>query len=689
MMKKSEQELADELDVLLTELLAERPLSAPSQHPQANIAAELVETAVQTEPDPQFKARLEARLARAAKANQQKKPLPKPSFWQQLISFVKEDVTMKRTVFALGGLAAFVLIAFFAWTQLNPGSSTPEPIAAVGTSTVTSGQSGETTTDVTPSAGDPTVAPDEETIVTEGLAQLPSLAGTGAGGFGGGAGGPGMGGGGGLEAAPVATDQTGIAVDMPFRMIDIFSNTTFILNTTLPIEPRAANVLQQTQFVNSMERAQQIATALGFTGSLYTQYIPNSVDPAAPQQPSIYFAFDGTRNLNVYDSGFSYYDTAVQMMEQNVMPYEQAAPIAEAYLRDRGLLNFPYRVQKGYVNEVFFYRLVDDKPTNYPEILIGVDTAGQIGYINYNVLENVQTIGRYPLLSAEEAWQIVQSGILTNNLPYNIWPNQANILPIATEPAVAAYQNWLRTYQPGEEIHLYGWPNTYVSAQDANAAPRVEMYASSLFVVQGSNEDLLGIIEAANQNSQAVHVWGQVGADGQSLQLAGWEALGGEYYFYTEGTIQITADNQVTVVTSSGETYILPNAPADITNGLPVYVSGGGKRDVGLAYPIVDWTSIDKIVQPEEIGIDPIIGIPEPYLPYIYQQIEFTSVELVYYLTYIYPEYSETEPVVTYTPPPAVLQPAWKFTGTAENGDTFEVFVQAVSPEFIQPTATP
>lgn len=702
-MNKTEQELADELDTLLTaQLRGQQPVAKTELTSEAQLAQDLLNLATSTKPAPLFLTRLEKRLTTAAstKPTKNTNPLPKPSFWQPFLD-VKEGFTMKRTFLTVGSLVLLLVAVAAAWLMFRDNatqevsSELPTPPATV--------------------ISDPNLLP-----------HLPVLTAV-QGGMGGGGGmGSGIPQAGGNVAIEAAT-QPNIAADGPVPSIDMpiyynpFEGSTFVLNTTLPTEPTQALVQQQTAVPYSLETARALANQFGFTGPLYTQSMPQVVpqalpaegtDPNAPvssdapvlvdpvgQVPTIYYAFDGTKALNIFESGAFYSDTSITYNNTNTTTFAEAAPIAENFAKAHNLLSFPYVVQDGQWGNVFFMRLVDGKPINQPELMISIYN-GQIASISYQLFNGLETLGNYPLQTADTAWQYLQANIQNNNIPYNIYPVNTDVPSDVVEPP-STYQSWYRTYQPGEEAHIYSWPTIYQPAE-AGGLPRVEIYP---FVLQAADDQLKAIADQINSNNP-IHAWGQVAADGKTLVVAGWESITNYTGIYLQGKIQ-RIDNEVRVVASTGETYILPNAPADLTDGLDVSLYGGGSRNTGLAFPVLDWQNIDKnvdmMLQPEgsisipvegsaggeggavaepggPITIDPPI---EGYTPPSYGQISINQVELVYYVSYVYPEYKEGEPV-SYSQPPAMIQPAWKFSGTASTGEKMEFFIQAVTPELIQ-----
>jgi hypothetical protein len=656
-MKKSEQELANELDVFLKAAMQGRPTLPSGDLPPETIdlATRLITLSQQIEPDPAFLAALEQDMANQARRAHTVQP---SSFLDTLNNFLR-SLTMKRPLMALGGLAALFVIAFVAWQLFSGGPEiSPEEVAAV-----------------TPGAT-------SEILSTPAIAALPTLPPISMeGGMGGGNGGAG----GGIDTASVSASGD-MPVDlMPLPFTSAFSGTIFSLSTALPAEPTAATVLEYPSATTlDLAQAQQLAARFGFTGPLYlqsypvyeTEPLPEGSAPL-PEPPPTYVAFDGPRQFSIYFGGASYYDSSITPDFNNPLPYEQALPIAEAFLRDRGLLDFPYLAQHSYGSMVLFYRQIDGRTLNYPELTVEVAHDGRVYTAGYQVMPNLQTLATYPLQSAEAAWQTLQTGAADNQIPYFTFPSEQGI-PVDVPVDDGTYQYWQRTRQPGEEAHFYTMPTVYLPA-DGNGVPLVSI---NNYQLQGSDADLQAI---AAQVSSNLHIWGQIAADGRTLTLSGWEVTE-LAYLQVNGTVERTADH--VLVHAPDQTYILPNAPADLPDGLQVDVYAFAIRDAGLPYPVLEWDGVSKYIPVEpiveatvapaeegEVIIDPIFAET-----FTYAQVTVNAVELAYYYTPVWQEQQAN----IYTLPRVLLQPVWKFTGTADNGDTLEFFVPAVAPEYLQ-----
>lgn len=675
-MKKTEQQLADELDQAITAVLQgdSYPTSQASPSAESRLAANLVQVAAQTEPDPTFAATLQQKLARRAsqlkKSTTSAKRAEQASFWQDLQNLLKEAFTMKQ----LAALGALILVVVFVGVMAFRGNlfgneteiaeNTAVPVATTETDTDTEVAA---TTDAN-------------------LPQLPLFTAQ--------AGGLGSGGG---DGTMVATEEMGGAeatsmpADFDMRMMNPFSGTNFILNSGLPTDILSGLVYQRIQSESiDQATAEAIASQYGFTGPLYIETYAYSEG----LEPSLYIAMDidGRRTLYISPWGINYTDdnANARFDYENPQQAANAVAIAESFLKERGQLEFAYVAETPSWDSVYFYRLIDGRKVNEPEITVYINAYGEIANIYDGVLGEWIDTGSYPLISAEAAWQKIMGGIYENNIQYYMTPANIND-PIDYEQPdyMANYQYWQRPLVSNEEIHLYEWPLVYTPVD--GSAPFVRVRNLPIIADEATLNSL-----AQNINNQ-VHFWGTVNEAGTHFQLAGWEPMA-EYVTIFERGIVRQQNDQWIFYGSEGSSYILPNAPADLSNGLDVNVFAYNTRDIGLEHPVLDWESIETYIEypnpempvdgeiissTEDVQIMPI----DIFQPMYYQDVQINEVSLVYYVTYYYPEMPETGGMDTFMsmePPTIYVQPAWSFKGTAENGDQIQLFVQAVSQEYLQ-----
>jgi hypothetical protein len=662
---KSEQELANELDAFLTARLNGRPFpSTEDVSTEVDLADALLDLAAAAEPDPVFLSSLEAHLARAASRQQQQKLAPKrpPSFWQQILNSVKEDFTMKRTVFAFGGIAALIIIGFFAFNVLFKGDGV-EPSAIAEVTELDTPETAVTTESTAPQA-----TPD-----TSNLAPLPNLT------MGGGAGGRGGGGGGGEEISLAAGDAltTGIPVE-DFRIYDPLYESEYVLNTTLPTDPAFTAVYQQADVqLVTIEDVQRFITLFNMNSPVYAQVFP-AYEPAPGEpvweQPTYYFAFDGYRSLSVWGNSVNYYDQgAAPNYEVELMLFDQAAPIAESFLKDRGLLDFEYELRHPVwdSNTVEIYRVTNGRTINVAEYTVSVTVAGQILSVYYNPLTQLQALGDYPLRTAAEAWQLITTeGIDYQRSYYITYPGPNYEYPEEPEVVDGPYKYWQRQYQDGDSITVISSPQVY-RAVNGDAAPRIQL---DQFLLSGNSDILNAIADTVGQQIQVTGIIRGTGSGTQMIEARDWSIIEYVEYQYQTGTIR-RADGQVYLDADNGQTYVIPNAPEDLADGERVNVNGWTIE----AGNVFNWNGIDRFIEydpsVEELSIDS--GIYEPYK---IGRVEITSVDITYLYSPVYEE-GQVYPTV-------LIQPAWRFKGNTDTNEIIEIYVQAVADDFVTTTGS-
>lgn len=687
-MKKTEQQLADELDALLTARLASTGAASTGSAGEmadadlqqtVRLASALLDLAAQTEPDPAFLSSLEAQLAHASRKIPIKNKPERPSFWQTFISSVKETLTMKRTVFALGGLA-LILIGYFGWNTLRPSPTVePDTIALVdGTDTAVPG---DTQTPVSETS--------DSTPDTSGLPFLPGLSGSG--------GGLGMGGGGGIAGEEPAPLEAGSAITSDLRLWNPLADAVYVLNATLPTDPAFAPVFEQSSSGFTVDDVARFAAYFGMSGPVYSEIYPVyeplpadvSTDAApetvelAVEPPTFYFVFDGTRTLSVYNNNLSYYDQGATSVDgQNLIAFEQAAPLAEAFLQERGLLDFAYEIKAPFwdTRTVEIHRLIDGRMVDTAEYSLAFNQGGQIISLFYNPLSQFQSLGDYPLRTAEAAWQmLVAEGVDYQRSYYYSYPGPGYVEPTPMPlPFEDTYRYWPRTYQDGAETTLYSNPLVYQPV-NSDATPRIQ---ADQFILSGS-DDLLRAI--AGQVGQQVRFTGivrgsQPGA--QTLEVTDWERIEFIDYQFRTGVIRI-GDGQTVLETEEGETIIIPDAPADLAGGEKVNVNGWAIETDAAGSPVFNWLGIDTYIDYEAIEPQPIDPAFDPAFadPYKINQVTIDSVDMIYGLSAIFEE-GRSDPRM-------LLQPAWRFQGVTDANEGITFIVQAVADEFLAPTPSP
>jgi hypothetical protein len=589
----------DELDAYLTARQRGEPAdSARSQSiEQAAMLDALVELARRTQPDPAFAKALGQRLAvaRSGKAGIEARER-KPFF-------------SRVAVYAVLGSALLIILGATTLFVLN--RIRPEPTAVVMLTTGT----------IEPVATEATVQPTPlyTLFPTPALPPaLPSLAQAMGLGFGGG--------GGGLFPGGV----------------------TYVLGTALPAGPGDVTAyFRQANPPITLDETRRIAAQWKLNAQFFMT--PGVAElPLDSTAEKFFFAFDGMRQLVVESSTANYQDTMIlpgygghQYPQAGLPPVEQAQATAIDFLSSRGLLSFPYSIginsyDYGIVN---FYRMMDGWRLNRPTAWVQVNPQSQVTSAAARTL-NLEPVGTYPILSAQEAWEILTTDMTSERLWRSITPT------IDGNPKF-----WGRAHPAGQTAHLFGPLDYLLLPADPGGNPRVSL---NNLVLEG---DLPSLIQYAQSNPGYFHVWGlvQESSGRRSLQMAGWESFD-EFTGYFNGYISRQADGDFLVL-ADGNLLKLTDLPADLPDGEPVYVNGG------LVGDTLEWFIIQ--VHPASEGQNPPTTISGEAL--------INQVELIYL------EPGESMPSdLSQDPAYKMLQPVWCFKGQVGTDYSVVIYVQAV-----------
>lgn len=696
-MKKTEEQLARELDTLLTARLQGRPVENVQEDEDVleafNFAAALADLAAATEPDPDFVIGLEAGLVRATSRQNSKTTPERPSFWHTFTTNVKEGFTMKRTAFAFATFVVLLVVGFFAWNTWQGGRA-PEPGAPADAVAVVETPTVETTATEEPGeavVAEPTAAPSDNEVGAEptpeattpeaetaepiaepgAVPALPLLgAASGVG--------SGMGGGGG--------DGATMPIDTP-DFYNPWSDTVYTLNGTLPTEPTAAIVYEHpSQGIFTLEDVARYAQLFGVNGPVYVDSYP---EPAAGEPdyrpPTIYHIFDGPRELVVADSFVSFFDQEANMAEFVQLPEEQVIAVAEQYLRERGLLDFEYQTRYFYGNTAEFRRVVDGHVVIFPEYQVSVSGDGRVSLVSYNPLSQLVALGNYPLRSAEEAWQMVlENGIDYENVSIMTYPGPDFEMPVEVLPVdiVDSTNYWTRGEfdAVGDTVTLYPYPVVYLPANN-DAAPRIIV---DRFLLQASDEDLWAIAEYVGKPIRLTGTITSEKSDNpmqyQTLELVEWEpvvdeqALQNQFVPGLAGTIGRNGDQVLFTSEDGSVTYALPGAPADLADGTRVYLYGYRTEETDANGNLIfNWQNMERIVEVSETPTPEML--PADVAPYKVGEVVVDSAELVYVYTPVWDDDGNVQ---------IFLQPAWRFKGATDTKEIAEIYVQAVPEAYVQ-----
>ena len=632
-MKNQEEQQADELDLYLDALQSGRPVTPHQSLAEADtkLVNKLVEMQQITQPDPAFASALKKRLQKAASTLPRKREF-NPSF-SRLSEWLKGIMSMKPIVnYTLAGAVVLaVIILAFVVIQQRPG---PQPIAQNSTQTaatrvtpipptstsetVSTTPAGASSTASSPTTVQTVIPPTQSLILPTAAPALPALtAWLGSGNSGGG-----------------------------------FSSGRFqfVLNTSLSNDTSQTTAyLQRVPAPFELQQATSLAANLGLDS-------PQWYGNVAVQEPR-QIVFENSASFDYIDrSVFNFPNGRYYYPPENYPPADLAAANAQAFLNSAGLLNepFTYTVRGEYV---FFYRSLEGQRSVYESFaLVTIGPDGRVGMAHVSQ-PGLDAIGAYPLISTEQAWQILSSA--QNN------PADASRIYMRVRSTASGNPRiWRRAYQAGQPADLYT-PLTILQPAEADKPPYIR--TSNGLVVRGAADslqslakDYRALVESSMDQAKAIHLWGTIQDESgyQALELAGWDSQSYDYLW--QGTLEKRADLSL-LREADGSSLPLAGLPVEVPDGQKVFVEGFVK-DGSL-----EWTVIQDYVENPAPGQN------------VNQSVSINKVELAY----LAPQNTQLEQTMTNSIAVRTLQPVWCFSGQTANSDLIQVFVQAIDPTMI------
>jgi hypothetical protein len=349
-----------------------------------------------------------------------------------------------------------------------------------------------------------------------------------------------------------------------------FPNASWTLQAELPTSPTSATVFKvKNPSEISVESVRSLANKFGMKGNIYQR-------ESGQRDFHSYLVIDDVAQLMVFghNQAFSYLPDVFRPDNEHYqpLPFEQVSARAEAFLKEKGLLDFPYRVEPGIMkqNVVMINRQLDENlpllPTdpNSPEFLVAVAADGNILEVRGQI-PVVESSGTYPLRSASDAWQALLNGKIGGRFGYQV----AKLIPPAVD------MTWAKQYQPGQHVEVYGVPQTLKPADGSQP------------VVMMDNLALTGELPSFPEENQPIlHITGTM-LSKTNLQVETVEIsnIPPSDFGFT-GLIQSDGIN-MTIQTMDGRNLVIANAPAGLPVDEPASVNGYLLPDGRM-----EWTNI-------------------------------------------------------------------------------------------------
>jgi hypothetical protein len=189
-----------------------------------------------------------------------------------------------------------------------------------------------------------------------------------------------------------------------------------------------------------------------------------------------------------------------------------------------------------------------------PRIDVQIDSQGQVTSIDYN-RPAFRELGRYPIITAQEAWQ----KILSSNAPIGVEQSESR-------RQINDMQSWQREYPQEQRVQLYGYFEVLQPAQ-----------SGLLPFITFKNYPIEGHLQELSQLAVPSHfmqIWGQFvkGSQGQLIfRIEGWQSSPFADQSL-QGKIQRQGD-QVFLLTGD-QKLLLPDTPVDLPDGVQANAQG-------------------------------------------------------------------------------------------------------------------
>jgi hypothetical protein len=643
-MNNHEQRKADALDSYLTALQAGIHPSPPAElsDSETELLENLVAINQDNPPDPGFSPNLESQLriaVRERSASKKRTPIRLKSLSILIPQIVNRIGKMERRSLSFAAGIMVVILVILAVSLFSQAELPVEPSQVVESFT----------NSPLPTAGDTAIAqieteqPTSISPVPLELSSLPPLTAMMVGQSGGS--------GQGSEGEPI--------------------HIHFELNTTLPTSPEEMKFyLQSLPEPLTMEGVLQISRDLGLEARVYMPFwMTTQTSGEASREAYVaideprYIFFDSPQRFTFMDRSLAPVHGGHWYPPQSLPPLEQALQTASAFLENAGLLEAPFETL-AYGDQILFFHLLQSQwSLSSPFAQVYIHPDGQVKEMIYQDFE-LQDMGSYPILSADNAWEILRDGSFESR----VWYRESSNMTAWAEWIHANPRYWAREYPLGGRVDLFGSLQVFYPT-DPERMPAIRM---NDLVLQGDLEPLAQayqqLMDRTGDQETPLHVWGTVQDAGQyrTLLVEGWEETTTAIWL---GTITHDGDMDFLLV-EDGSTIQLPDLPPELTDGMSVFIQGGLWNDQ------LEWYIIQE--RPLDQGYGPPPGSFMGQENSVNASVD--AVELIYFVP---PMESFPQELVS-DPGSRAIQPIWHFTGHTDRGTAFEAYVQAVDGTYLR-----
>lgn len=459
----------------------------------------------------------------------------------------------------------------------------------------------------------------------------------------------------------------------------------FVLQSVFPETPVDMQVYKQIPWeALTVDGARQAAAQMSVPGGVYQPPASDGNDNAISYIVTNGFTFMTFRN-DVNHFFFENDRSAIYNNQSVVMSVEEQVARAKAFLEQHNMLNFSYKVEAanrpaGSVNFLYLldgYSVRQDSMWSTQQLTVNLNAQGQVTLVQGSRL-NFQPLGRYPIISAAEAWQAV-----LQRREYGMTESEWG-LPVVLE------KSWQRTYPMEKSVDVYGLVEILKPADGSSET----LFFLSNILLKGNLQGLENV-----GATQFLKVTGQFlpGEAGQRMfQVEHWQ-ISPLPYGGLQGTIH-RQDGKAYLVTQDKGPFELPDLPDDVpADGKLLWATGVA---IGGNPQIMEWNWLGPGGGgggggggPEFYNLDlqatpganatwtpmpALAPVPQAQVDSKWRKAIVDQVELAYYtpdLSYALPD----DPALQ----SPYAQPVWRFTGRYEDGSFFEFIVQALQSAYL------
>lgn len=449
-------------------------------------------------------------------------------------------------------------------------------------------------------------------------------------------------------------------------------------DVAFPDEPATAVVFRVQDPYSEQQSMDQdafraIGEQLGFGGAVYAEAYPGM-----PSRPTIsdgpLFMIDGTRRLNLYGSSLHYENYVPGKAQQfGGLSGTELVRIGTEFAQGFGLDMSQYDARAN-GSDVNFFPLVDGNRINMPVLTVSIDNEGEVTWANYMPFGEMSQLDEAQLISAETAWNNMlnseERGPEEEFVYFEIYPTdeqRRTMYGYHGEP----FGNWNRAQSTNSTVTLNTWPQIFV---DVDSDEKV-IFVDGMRLL-GDQAELDAI---SSQQVEGLLITGTIleaTADSvKSFQLESWEAMKQPSEFNLSGEIEREGET-VYLRVAGGQRFRIPDAPAEIEGGNFIFVYGWAIRDEGTGVPVIEWQQINLF----DMGYMEEPMIEEIYIdPYNFEAATVTDINVSYQQSY---SGNRSVPADYWLNGPDIaLVPMWRFSGTVDNGATFDLWLPALQLE--------